>query len=156
MSCGYCDGNQTELRRRVIKGGSIQFLHQCLTCGRAVSTARPKSTIRNPNATPAWDDTLNDRYERSLRAQGLAEQDLARATWFREHNAYLKTPEWRARRLAVLKRANGICEGCAGAVATQVHHLTYEHWKCEFLWELVAVCDGCHEAIHAHMTEGRS
>jgi len=51
----------------------------------------------------------------------------------------------------VFERANGLCEGCAEHTARHVHHKTYEHVCNEFLWELVAVCERCHQAIHPHM-----
>lgn len=151
MSCGNCQGTESEMRRRVIQGGGQQFRHQCLTCGHATSNAVSKATVRNSSAVPEWDYDLSNRYDRNKGIQYIAEQEAARAGWFQEHNAYLKTEGWRLRRLAVLKRANGRCEGCGQSFATQVHHLSYEHWREEFLWELVAICDGCHERIHPHM-----
>lgn len=54
-----------------------------------------------------------------------------------------------AKRARVLLRAGRKCEGC-GEEATQVHHLTYEHVFEEFLFELIAVCRGCHERLHDH------
>ncbi|MGI8399864.1 hypothetical protein ACRYWZ_26180 [Agrobacterium deltaense] len=48
----------------------------------------------------------------------------------------------------MFKRSGGMCEGCGLAEAKQVHHLTYKHVGCEFLFELVAICDGCHERLH--------
>lgn len=44
------------------------------------------------------------------------------------HNAYLASPEWRDRRQRVMDRAQGQCEGCRLAQATEVHHLSYDHW----------------------------
>jgi 5-methylcytosine-specific restriction endonuclease McrA len=32
--------------------------------------------------------------------------------------------------------------------ATQVHHTTYKHVGNEFLWELRAICDECHDRFH--------
>lgn len=70
--------------------------------------------------------------------------------WFREHAAYLATPQWAERRRAVLARDKRQCraglEVCTGD-ATQVHHLTYRHWRCEPLFDLVSVCTPCHESI---------
>lgn len=151
--CSDCSNTEFELRRRVIGNGGIQFVYQCLRCGRAVSNAVPKTAIRNVDGVRPWDLTLAQRYEESQHSARAAE----RAAWFREHNIYLKSPQWGERRAAVLARAKGVCEGCARARATQVHHLTYEHWQQEFLWELVAICDECHERIHPHMnSEGQS
>jgi hypothetical protein len=32
--------------------------------------------------------------------------------------------------------------------AEHVHHLSYDHWRDELLWELVAACRKCHERAH--------
>jgi 5-methylcytosine-specific restriction endonuclease McrA len=149
--CAYCQGTEFELRRRTVKNASIQLVFQCLDCGNAASNAIPRATIRSPDSLPKWDDTLTKKWELQQR-QERAED---RHAWFVEHNTYLRTETWKVKRYAVLKRAKGLCEGCGSAAATQVHHLTYEHWKQEFLWELVAVCDDCHERLHEHMANRR-
>ncbi len=64
------------------------------------------------------------------------------------YEAYLRTPEWKAKSRLVIERAGGVCEGCGIERATQTHHLTYTHVGNEFLWELRAVCRGCHERWH--------
>jgi len=72
------------------------------------------------------------------------------AEWFAEHDAYLHTDAWKRRRQAALERADFECQaelpGCTGE-ASQVHHLTYRHWRNEPLFDLVAVCRCCHEQI---------
>jgi hypothetical protein len=154
--CRWCESLDSELRKRTLANFSVQYVYQCLTCGSATSLAIRKAEITRPDSLRDFDEALHELYKKQCERDRLVKKAVDRAEWFQQHNAYLKSPEWRARRLAVLKRANGICEGCAGAVATQVHHLTYEHWGHEFLWELVAICDRCHEEIHPHMGEGRS
>jgi 5-methylcytosine-specific restriction endonuclease McrA len=86
-------------------------------------------------------------------AQAEAEREQKRAEWFRRYNAYLKTPQWRTKSQMVLERASYRCEGCGMARATQAHHLTYDHVGDELLWELRAVCKGCHERAHAGKRE---
>lgn len=65
---------------------------------------------------------------------------------------YLKSVEWAGRRERVMERARGLCEGCRGRPATEVHHLTYEHVTREFLFELVALCGDCHARMHGAPT----
>jgi 5-methylcytosine-specific restriction endonuclease McrA len=67
------------------------------------------------------------------------------AEWYRN---YLASEEWELIRQSVMERANGFCEGCRARVATEIHHLTYEHVGFEFLWELVAICSPCHRRLH--------
>lgn len=71
-----------------------------------------------------------------------------RAAWFQDHNLYLKTPQWAARRKAALERDGFCCVKCGG-LATQVHHLTYDRWQQEELSDLESLCRGCHEKEHA-------
>lgn len=142
--CNWCEGAQSELRRRVLGNGSMQIVYQCLTCGRSASNPLPKTSVPNFMNLPAWDDDAAETYDK-LKALARLEK---RSEWFAEHNEYLKTEEWRAKRAAVMERSKGLCEGCRCAYATQVHHLTYIHWKNELLWELVAVCDDCHDRAH--------
>jgi 5-methylcytosine-specific restriction endonuclease McrA len=71
--------------------------------------------------------------------------------WWRVYGDYLGSPEWEERRRLVLDRAGGACEGCRCARATQVHHKTYRHVGAEFLWELVAICNDCHQRLHPRM-----
>jgi hypothetical protein len=68
--------------------------------------------------------------------------------WHRAHAEYLLSPAWRKRRKMVLQRCWPVCEGCGLQVPCEVHHLTYEHWRAEFLFELVGLCRECHERIH--------
>src|SRR5215469_6801385 len=83
-------------------------------------------------------------------AQARAEQDRL---WRDQYNEYLLTDAWNTKRIAVLLRANYICEGCGSAKATQAHHLEYprgcvpgsEEWiRQEKLFHLVAICRQCH------------
>lgn len=62
---------------------------------------------------------------------------------------YYQSPEWKERREYVMRRANGVCEGCGRVKATEVHHMSYDNFANEFLWELKAVCTECHERFHA-------
>lgn len=149
MQCKYCGTSRSELRRRVVAGGAVQLAQQCTTCGRATSSALKQSMVRNPERLPKWDEHAEERYITSSAERDAAQRAEQHAAFLTEHTIYLRTAAWRARRLAVLNRAKGLCEGCGKVAATQVHHLTYEHWKAEFLWELVAVCDDCHERVHA-------
>lgn len=146
-SCRNCDSKQNELRKRALKNGSVQYVFQCLHCGSALTQPIRKAEIHQPERLHAFDELLIERHYELQQRERLDQRE----EWFRQHNAYLRTPAWKARRAAVLKRAQGVCEGCGQADATQVHHLTYDYWQEEFLWELVAICDDCHERIHPHL-----
>jgi hypothetical protein len=148
-----CGHERVELRRARYDGGAIHIRNQCLSCGTLVG-----NSISRANAPPDvkdWDSELAKQYKAERHSEYTAiyrrhvalqaEQD----TNFKAHHGkYLKSPEWQKKRAKVLQRAKGICEGCGEAKATQVHHLTYEHWRDELMFELVAVCDACHDKCH--------
>jgi 5-methylcytosine-specific restriction endonuclease McrA len=47
-----------------------------------------------------------------------------------------------------LERDGHVCQACLSRKATQAHHLSYEFVGHEPLFELVAVCDKCHDHLH--------
>ena len=68
-----------------------------------------------------------------------------------DYAEYRKSPQWNARRKAVLKRDNYTCQQCKDTdIPLDVHHTTYERIGDEDLSDLVSVCRPCHDEIHAH------
>jgi hypothetical protein len=142
-----------EIRRAIVAGGGIQFRPQCLACGELVGQVIAKTKLP-PNVPPVnkglWEAyrirRKNERDE--IIQRHIRKQKNSSTEWRAKYNAYLNSPDWRAKRAAVLKRAGGICEGCGSRPATQAHHRTYSHVFEEFLFELVALCDECHDRIH--------
>lgn len=79
-----------------------------------------------------------------------------------EYEQYLRSPGWRVRRAAALKRCGGRCEDCARErewaggsgsghlvwPAVEIHHLTYERVGNELPDDLVALCERHHRARH--------
>lgn len=154
--CSYCHSTASEIRRRPVRGGLIQYAHQCLRCGAARSTPLKASEIENIDRLRDWDDALAENFGNHINLETQAERAKERQAFFAEHDKYLATQAWRTRRRLVMARARNMCEGCGIKDATQVHHLSYEHWKEEFLWELVAVCDECHERFHESREAARA
>lgn len=93
---------------------------------------------------------LDEQYKREQEQRDRERAEQSKEWWAR-YDAYMRSPQWREKRDAVMRRAGGFCEGCGKERATQVHHLTYAHLCAEFLWELRAVCTPCHERIHQEM-----
>lgn len=62
-----------------------------------------------------------------------------------DYYAYLRSPEWQAKRQQVLARAKGKCEKCnRQAARLEVHHLHYRNFGHEDLMDLRALCEWCH------------
>ena len=149
-----CQHVEAGVRRKHIKGGNIQYVKVCVECGLQYGGPLSKKSIENADAVPDLNGLNDQDYYRDRRAVWLAQQlsfyEGQSAKGNRDYNSYLASPEWKQKRKTVLARANGICEACLQEKATQVHHLTYDHLFDELLWELVAVCDGCHRKAHPH------
>jgi len=150
-TCRDCGSiNTRKLRRRVIRNGAIQYVMQCQICGAGGNPiAKARALSMNNGAEPAaFDEEIRPTYDRERRAAFDQQRQESRHEFFEWYDQYLASPEWKERRRKVLLRAQGICEGCRDAAATEVHHLTYDNVGEEFLWQLVAICHECHERYH--------
>lgn len=145
--CKWCKGTG-ELTKRTIRGGAIQIITQCTTCGSAIGSAVAKDKVGDWSKLPAWDETLQEKYSQRRSEEFQRQQEEEREAFFDWYNEYLKTPEWAEKRQRVIERAGGICEGCRRAPINEVHHLTYSHVGRELLFQLVGLCHGCHEEAH--------
>lgn len=154
-----CAHSEVKMRRRTVRGGAIQHVYQCQRCGKATSNPVRKERaieLSEDGVLVPFDERLLRDYDNSYHAEVEkiigdfdSRDEFNRAQFFERYDKYLRSPEWRAKRQQVFERAHGMCEGCATAKATQVHHLSYAHVGNEFLFELVAICDQCHERLHA-------
>lgn len=140
-----CQHEMTELRKRVVARGVIHHVRQCLVCGDSVGSAQKQHPSIQP---PPFDEDLHTLVQNERSNYWRDRQEAVRTEWFKGYSEYLASDQWKQRRAKVLRRANNICEGCATRPATQVHHLTYDRVQHEMLFDLVAVCDECHEFIH--------
>jgi 5-methylcytosine-specific restriction endonuclease McrA len=72
-------------------------------------------------------------------------KDAAFWKWYAE---YLEGPIWAAKRAAVIAR-DRVCQGCGGP-GTHVHHTDYDEAGREFLFQLMLLCEDCHDRWHFH------
>jgi len=153
-----CDHPNTEFRLRTVRGGATQRVFQCLTCGEATTRAYSKQQAHeitsNTEPPPFDDDLLRERKEKyqtetqQIIGRYKTRSAFERAEFFRWYGEYLKSPAWKAKREKVILRAQGLCEGCRDAPASEVHHLNYHNVGDELLFQLVAVCKSCHHRLH--------
>ena len=148
-----CKHERSEIRFRLACNGSKMFKPQCLRCGEVIGSKWiPHSEVPDiENATKIDDDfrrfniDLKFDLQKELRAMIT---EINQEEFLGEYDEYLKSPEWRHRRVLVIERCNGRCEGCRERSVDEVHHLTYKHYRNEFLFELVGLCKECHSRIH--------
>lgn len=156
-----CDHKgKIEYRQRVLRDGSLTVWRQCSHCGEGFGAAKKSAfTSSAIQSLSTYDECLkSERYQElrrkiakvheTLLSHQRASQENKDGEWWDWYGAYLLSPEWKKKRALVLRRAGGICEGCGINQPSQIHHLTYKHVGNEFLFELVAVCNFCHDRLH--------
>lgn len=67
-----------------------------------------------------------------------------------DHAAYMRSVEWKAKRAEYQRHRKWECRMCGTKRGIQLHHLSYANWRNEPLEDLMALCQGCHELVHAH------
>jgi 5-methylcytosine-specific restriction endonuclease McrA len=75
-------------------------------------------------------------------------EEQQRAARKAKHRAYLRSPEWKARRNEALLRAGGRCMDCGSSKNLYVHHLTYKRHGNELARDLRVLCRRCHRKRH--------
>jgi 5-methylcytosine-specific restriction endonuclease McrA len=151
--------HEFEYRYHYSENKVLQLFTQCTECGKRgeAGGSLKHSNVENfkekvkLGQIPKYDiELLNKKsatYEKFSKFNKLIwskKQSNSKQEWFKQHNEYLQTDQWKAIRLKVLKRDNFLCQACLDAPATEVHHLTYNHWKFELMFELLSVCSNCH------------
>ena len=126
-----------------------QLRNYCDDCGRLVGSALKHSLASTDAPELSREEaTRPERLWREYAEQRDAEKRRQTEQWRANYEDYLQSPEWANKCELVFRRSNRVCEGCGQATASEVHHLTYEHCRNEFLWELVAICRDCHRSVH--------
>ena len=72
---------------------------------------------------------------------------MERSKWIDWYKGYLKSKEWRTKKMEALFLARYKCRDC-GADYEEVHHLTYARVGYERMSDLVVLCRRCHEKRH--------
>jgi hypothetical protein len=146
-----CAHDESTLRYRTASNGVRTYVMQCLRCGDVERTLKKAMlTAKALDAARAFNEAQRNDWNARCQARARALQEEDNQEWWDRYNAYLRTPQWASRCRRVLARAKGQCEGCGLRPATQVHHLTYVRVTKEMLFDLVAICDDCHEHVHGH------
>jgi hypothetical protein len=148
------DEQSPEIRLYVDRGGRNTYYYQCMTCGQKVGNQIAHRDVPNISSVPPYDEDLAEKWNAKLRAYWEEkrlrydrDREEEKAQWDRDYNRYLTSAKWADKRARVLERDNYLCQACRRRTATQVHHLTYKNVFDEPLFDLVAICDVCHNAI---------
>lgn len=157
-----CTHPKTEIRYKLALNDVKMFTTQCVRCGEVIGQWIPHRDVEEPESVAPIDELLRDYYRETCRELKVAlEERIEENNSPNEHAAivndwyadYLNTPEWKHKRGLVFERCKRVCEGCRLKRATIVHHRTYKHIGSEFIFELVGVCEDCHDRLHPHRTD---
>jgi hypothetical protein len=163
-----CSHEVTEYRKRQDSLKRPLIASQCIKCGKNISNfvSAKKFSKEEIDAMPQWDNELEVSWRAKAKAksgerhlelkeQRALQKELQREQYISQssgrqaaYSRYINSAEWQELRRKVIARAKGKCEGCGNRPATDVHHLTYQRFGKEMLFDLVAVCEDCHKAIH--------
>lgn len=149
---GYCKHEESSVVKYALNGWRVQ--RSCSKCyklhGSYLKQADYKlSDLReiNKEKHDNYHETQGEKYSERIKSLSQMHRDWNKKEWLDEHNSYLKSALWREKRELVFQRDNYLCQSCLTARATEVHHLSYAHWRNEPLFELVSICNDCHKVI---------
>ncbi len=138
--------------------GGAMYRRYCRDCGIATTQFLGHLSVANTVITVldaekrAKLDGIAGKYtdDRGARLDEIANRAANRSQPAQRAGAaeYYLTSGWRDKRSAVMERCGGLCEGCRKQGAQDVHHLSYRHFREEFLFELVGLCRDCHTRWH--------
>lgn len=147
-----CSKHKHRLVYQVTRNGARQYFWQCEVCFEKLSNWISHDTLtleEKQNATERFEINHVD-LRKIARERIMPLVDEFKNQEWNEYEAYINSPEWKAKSALVLRRDNYECKanlsGCRGR-ATDAHHLTYEHFRNEPLFDLIAVCRPCHDKI---------
>jgi len=149
-------------------GSDYSFCEQCTACLR-------KGPPQDPKLLPPRDVTTAKRttheavkaesYRRRGEVQRLEDKlfavnkqlalvdigikDNANDWWKLEMADYYSSNHWRNHiKPRILRRDCNLCQGCLNAPVSDIHHISYDNWRNEWMWELVGLCRPCHARWH--------
>ncbi len=145
FACAHTD---RDICHRIIKDRRPTYVSQCVRCGHTSSPIKAAEVKKSGAAILEYDEHKQEKWHRAKSMAYEAAQIALKPELEAEYRAYLQSPEWRALRVQVFDRCEGICEVCEDSPAMEVHHLTYARIGKEELRDLLGVCELCHELIH--------
>lgn len=129
-----------------------QLRHQCFNCGAMPGGALKQSLVPDLTKVPIHNQNLRDSsYDKSAKERSRFIEWVNKnrlSNFHKEYGNYLLSERWRLLRIKILERDKHVCQGCLIAKATQVHHVTYDRLYDECCFDLISVCEDCHNKIH--------
>lgn len=149
----FCEHDYTPIKL-IISNGAIQIRLYCRKCNLLSSKSEPHSKYdlstlpekRMEDYQKFYNEFQDSEYEIIHNFTNYL-TGMANAYNQKGYAEYLQTDWWKKIRQQALDRDKNMCQIC-NANAECVHHLTYAHRCEEYLFELVSLCNKCHESYH--------
>lgn len=156
-----CKHEHKELCKVKVAGGSEHTKYQCQRCGVIIGNAIGARDVGDRKIVVHQSELAEhfraerDEIYQSILQKYISLQKVASGEFSKFYTEYIKSTKWREICRKVLKRANGLCEGCLERPPTQVHHKHYGNLGDEFMFELLALCAPCHTRFHDQVNAER-
>jgi hypothetical protein len=145
-NCKFCGSNNVDFVKYVMANQNIIIRKQCFDCGFVGSTSYKKKDFDlNKLFFMDVDKRENYKEKRMQISDEKYEFYLKGKNYYQD--VYLKSDEWKRKRIRFLERDNYKCR-CCWSKAEAVHHITYVNIHKENDKDLISVCHLCHEKIH--------
>ena len=146
-----CNHDSKLIIRVTVRNGVEHVREHCAVCFSSLRAIKKSQlyleNIDYHSLEKMTSDEIDERrkeYWSEIFTQREAKDD----EWREAYNTYLNTLEWEEKRQAVIKRDNNTCQGCLAAKIDVIHHLSYENVGDELLFQLVGLCQRCHDNAH--------
>lgn len=151
---------------RIFSNGVKHYGFQCVRCGHFIPAKKLEWLQKydesqcgpyEPLIVEQWYKQQRENWIERARQNRIESLNRAKENRETRMKAYYDSEEWDRKRRARMrlnqKLFNGRCEICLDALAEQCHHITYDRFGSEWLFDLACVCPDCHTAQHEHMQE---
>lgn len=148
--CSFCDSKDLNFVKYTYSNGVVHIRQQCFNCG-LVHPDTFKRADFDFDSLPEMNEELRVKFYEKLKERSERKTKI----YYKKveihsegYYEYLKSEDWRNKRMKTLLRDNMKCR-CCGEKATQVHHITYDNLGFEKDIDLLSVCAECHKKIHS-------
>lgn len=150
-----CKNSRIVYVKRELSNGSCHHKIGCLNCkqtfgGSIKKTAIPKNAaiynvpLKKYEEYEIWRNALRDK----ITAFISDKFEQLKIDYRKNYEDYLNSQTWKLKRLKILQRDKFVCQECFTERANNVHHITYANLGDEKDYELVSLCQSCHDKIH--------
>jgi len=150
-----CKNSRIVYVKRELSNGTFHHKVGCLNCKQTFGGSIKKSVIpihetiyQVPLAKYEEYELWRNKLRDEITAFVIDKFEQLKIHWRKNYEDYLNSNVWKLKRLTILQRDKFVCQECLKSRATSVHHITYANLGDEKDYELVSLCQPCHDNIH--------